>query len=240
MNKIYNQINDSMNLISHTYPEIAFKLYMNVVTQVNDIKIERGQYEEVCYSSLTSALQIFSNGKIEPENKVHLLSFMIGTVLNLTILGRDNFITISANIVSAAQTLIKRSDQCIAILGCANLYFNNIVMDTNKINDCLTKAKRFADFAMTNPQNAVLFIYILNKYLYFIEKCENEELLEFIKVDNVNDLIELVKNHIQSMKIENKDAKFLPEIEEYYNNVIATITARKQIGNKKILEQFLI
>ena len=37
---------------------------------------------------------------------------------------------------------------------------------------------------MTNPQNAVLFIYILNKYLYFIEKCDNEELLEFIKVDN--------------------------------------------------------
>ena len=240
MNKIYNQINDSMNLISHDYPEIAFKLYMNVVTQINDIKIERGQYEDVCYNSLISALQLFSSGKIEPENKVHLLSFMIGTVLNLTVLGRDSFIKISSDIVSAAQTLMKRSDQCIAILGCVNLFFNNIVTDKDKINDCLTKAKRFADFAMTNPQNAVLFIYILNKYLYLIEKCESEEFLEFIKIDNVNDLFELVKNHIQSMKIENKDAKYLPEIEEYYNNVIATVNARKQIGNKKILEQFLI
>ena len=64
--------------------------------------------------------------------------------------------------------------------------------------------------------------------------------MEFIKIDNVNDLFELVKNHIQSMKIENKDAKYLPEIEEYYNNVISTVNARKQIGNKKILEQFLI
>jgi hypothetical protein len=43
MNKIYNQINNSTNLILYTYPEIAFKLYMNVVIQVNDIKIECGQ-----------------------------------------------------------------------------------------------------------------------------------------------------------------------------------------------------
>ena len=40
------------------------------------------------------------------------------------------------------------------------------------------------------------------------------------------------------MKIENKDAKYLPEIEEYYNNTIAVIKARK--ANKKILEQFTI
>ena len=239
MNRIYTQINDTMTLIAIDYPDIAFKLYLTIATQVNDIKVERQNYEEMCYSSLTSALNILNEGKINNDQKVHLLNTLIGTVLTFTILGKDNWVTITSNIQAAAQTLIKRSDQCVAILNVSHLYFNDILMDKMKIGDCLVKAKRFADFAMTNPQNAILFIHIINKYLFYIEKSDKEDFLDFIRVDAVNDLLELVKNHIQSMKIENKDAKFLPEIEEYYNNTIAVINARKKLG-KKILEQFTI
>ena len=227
-----------MTLISVDYPEIAFKLYLTVACQVNDISVERGTFEEVCYSSITAAIGIFKEGKIKDEVKVHLIGMLVGTVLTFTILGRDNWIAIASNIQSAAQTLLKRGDQCVAILNCSHLYFNDIVMDKMKIADCLTKAKRFADFAMTNPQNAILFIHILNKYIFFIEKCDKEDFLDFIRIDSVNDLLELIKNHIESMKIENKDAKYLPEIEEYYNNTIAVIKARRT--NKKILEQFTI
>ena len=238
LNRIYTQINDTMTLISVDYPEIAFKLYLTVACQVNDISVERGTFEEVCYSSITAAIGIFKEGKIKDDVKVHLIGMLVGTVLTFTILGRDNWIAIASNIQSAAQTLLKRGDQCVAILNCSHLYFNDIVMDKMKIADCLTKAKRFADFAMTNPQNAILFIHILNKYIFFIEKCDKEDFLDFIRIDSVNDLLELIKNHIESMKIENKDAKYLPEIEEYYNNTIAVIKARRT--NKKILEQFTI
>ena len=93
---------------------------------------------------------------------------------------------------------------------------------------------------MTNPKNAILFIRIINKYLFFIEKSENDESIDFINPETINDLIELVKNHIQSMKLENKDAEFLPVIEEYYNNTIYLLSQGKKEGKNKILESLLV
>ena len=205
--RVYTQINDTITLLENENPELAFKLYLQLATQANNVKVDKITYEEVCYSSLSSAIQVFNSGKMNNDVKVDLLNEMIGSVLNFNILGHDNFISITSNIVQAAQTLIKRGDQCIAILSCVHLFCNGENMDKNKVNDCLVKAKRFADFAMTNPQNAILFIYIINKYVYLIDKFENIGFCDFIVVDTINDLIELVKNHIHSMKIENKDAK---------------------------------
>ena len=235
--RVYTQINDTITLLENENPELAFKLYLQLATQANNVKVDKITYEEVCYSSLSSAIQIFNSGKMNNDVKVDLLNEMIGSVLNFNILGHDNFISITSNIVQAAQTLIKRGDQCIAILSCVHLFCNGENMDKNKVNDCLVKAKRFADFAMTNPQNAFLFIYIINKYVYLIDKFENIGFCDFIVVDTINDLIELVKNHIHSMKIENKDAKFLPEIEEYYNNTLSLLRERKKGGMSKILLQ---
>lgn len=42
------------------------------------------------------------------------------------------------------------------------------------------------------------------------------------------------------MKIENKDAEFLPVIEEYYNNTIYLISQRKKEGSNKVLEGIMI
>jgi len=240
MKRIYSQINDTISIIENDFSDIALKLYLSLATQINDIKIDRNLYEEICYNALASAIQIFNKGKINDDLKVDLINQIIGTVLNISILSRDNLVAITSNIIQVSQSLLKRSDQCLAILNCTHLFYKTLVEDSNKINDCLTKAKKFADYAMTNPKNAILFIKIINKYLFFIEKSENDESIDFINPEIINDLIELVKNHIQSMKIENKDAEFLPLIEEYYNNTIYLMNQGKKEGKYKILESLNI
>jgi len=240
MKRIYSQINDTISIIENDFSDIALKLYLSLATQINDIKIDRNLYEEICYNALASAIQIFNKGKINDDLKVDLINQIIGTVLNISILSRDNLVAITSNIIQVSQSLLKRSDQCLAILNCTHLFYKTLVEDSNKINDCLTKAKKFADYAMTNPKNAILFIKIINKYLFFIEKSENDESIDFINPEIINDLNELVKNHIQSMKIENKDAEFLPLIEEYYNNTIYLMNQGKKEGKYKILESLNI
>ena len=240
MRRIYSQINDTISIIQNDFSDQAVKLYLSLAIQINEIKIDKNLYEEICYNALASAIQIFNSGRIKDEIKVDLISQVIGTVLNITILSRDNLIAITSNIVQVSQSLLKRSDQCLAILNCSHLFYKTVVADSNKIIDCLNKAKKFADYAMTNPKNAILFIKIINKYLFFIEKSENDESIDFIDPETINDLIELVKNHIQSMKIENKDADFLPVIEEYYNNTIYLMSQGKKDGRNKILESLLV
>ena len=240
MKRIYSQINDTISIIENDFSDMAIKLYLSLAIQINDIKIDKNLYEEICYNSLSSAIQIFNKGKINDEIKVDLINQVIGTVLNINILSRDDLVAITSNIVQVSQSLLKRSDQCLAILNCTHLYYKTLVEDSNKILDCLNKAKKFADYAMTNPKNAILFIKIINKYLFFIEKSENDESIDFINPETINDLIELVKNHIQSMKLENKDAEFLPVIEEYYNNTVYLMNQGKKEGKYKILESLSI
>ena len=240
MKRVYNQINDTLAIIENDFSDIALKLYLSLALQINDIKIDKNLYEELCYNALSSALQIFNKGKINDNYKVDLINQFIGTLLNISILSRDNFVAISSNIVQLSQSLLKRSDQCLAILNCTHLYYKTIIEDANKINDCLSKAKKFADYAMTNPKNAVLFIKIINKYIFYIEKSENDESNEFINPETINDLIELVKNHIQSMKLENKNADYIPVIEEYYNNSIYLLSQGKKEGKYKIYENLLV
>ena len=240
MRRIYSQVNDTISIIENDFSDQALKLYLSLAIQINDIKIDKNLYEEICYNALSSAIQIFNKGKIKDDIKVDLINQVIGTVLNITILSRDNLVAITSNIVQVSQSLLKRSDQSLAILNCTHLYYKTLVADSNKIIDCLNKAKKFADYAMTNPKNAILFIKIINKYLFFIEKSENDESIDFINPETINDLIELVKNHIQSMKIENKDAEFLPLIEEYYNNTIYLMSQGKKEGKNKILENLMV
>ena len=76
--------------------------------------------------------------------------------------------------------------------------------------------------------------------MYFLEKSENDESIDFISAETINDLLELVKNHIQSMKLENKEAEFLPVIEEYYNNTIFILSQGKKERKNKVYENLTV
>ena len=62
---------------------------------------------------------------------------------------------------------------------------------------------------MTNPHNLFLFVIIMNNLLYYIENSEEE----VVNKEMMEDLVEIVKNHIQTIKTENTEIDFLKEIE---------------------------
>lgn len=106
------------------------------------------------------------------------------------------------------------------MLSIAQIYYS-VIKDGNKVTECINKARKYADFAMTNPQNVVLFIELLNKFLYF---ADNGDEIISVKPDQIDDLIELVTNHIQTIKNEvGVDSSFLPDIEKYFNNTVDII-----------------
>ena len=118
----------------------------------------------------------------------------------------------------------------------SNLYYH-LLNDKPKVIECLSKAKRFAEFAMTNPVFLSLFILLLNKILYFIE-IDNED---FIQVEFINDIIEEINNHLQTIKTEkNIQEKYLKEIENYYESTINLIKEKKTKNNKNIYSQINI
>lgn len=230
--KAYAAINDILPVISAEYPELAYKLALNAAVSVNDLKVERASFEETCQGFLNAALQIFQEGKIESDRKMPMLVLFVGTITSISSLANDSLLALITNLQQASQTLAKRSDQCVAMLTCSHLFYHDSIKDSQKVQECLTKAKRFADFSMTNAPNLHLFVLILNKYLYYIEKGAN-----FVKVDIINDIIEIIKNHIHTISTENTNAAFLPEIERYFEITLGTIRGRKKTSNNKIFEE---
>ncbi len=126
--------------------------------------------------------------------------------------------------------MVKRGDQFNAMINISQIYFT-VLKDGKKVMDCINKARKYADFAMTNPQNLTLFVDLLNKYLYYAEM--GDEIVS-INAELIDDIIELIRNHIETIKNEvSMDSKFLPSIENYLNTTIELIKKKKNSENHK-------
>ena len=178
---------------------------------------------------IKSAINIYDEGRFNP-NKRYSLLLQISSIISGLNINKESIDPIIEDLVKGSEKIVRREDQCKAMLIISQLYFT-IFKDSKKVMDCLGKARRFADFAMTNPKNLILFVEYLNKILYFIEK---EEKVLDITPEQVEDLIELIKGHIRTIRnIPSDDISYLEHIEIYFKNTLKIIEHRKLNSNNK-------
>ena len=133
------------------------------------------------------------------------------------------------NCISGSK-IPKRGDQVNSMLDIAQVYYY-LIKDGKKVTECINKARRFADFAMTNPQNLNLYVEMLNKYLYYADL--GDEIVS-ISADQIDDIIELTKNHIETIKTEmSLDSNFVTSVETYFNKTIDYIKNMKKAKEHK-------
>jgi len=230
MLNVYKLLNEVITLVSQDNPEDALKLYLASASQVNSIQSDRNNFEEACASFMNAAMNIYQEGKYDQNLKFSLLSQIVGYILSFTILGNENVENIIKILMESGTKMVKRGDQFNSMLSIGEIYYL-VIKDGNKVNEYITKARKYADFAMTNPQNLILFVELLNKFLYYVE---NGDELITIKPEQIDEIIELIRNHIQTIKNEvSVDSSFLPNIEKYFDNTIEIIKKRKNEENHK-------
>ena len=226
---LYKLLTETIDLISQEQPELAFKLFLQSASQANSINCNKEKFQDSCTNFIKNALNIFEEGRYN-QNKRYDMLVQISSLLMTLSINKDVIGTILEELVKGSQKMVQREDQCKAMLILSQLYFS-IFKDEKQVMECLNKARRFADFAMTNPRNLVLFIDYLNKILYFIEQ---EEKVIDIKPEQIEDVIELIRGHIRTIKnIPSDDISFLENIEAYFKNTIAVIQLRKNDSNNK-------
>jgi vacuolar protein sorting-associated protein 35 len=230
MLNVYKLLNEVITLVSQDNPEDALKLYLASASQVNSIQSDRNNFEEACASFMNAAMNLYQEGKYDQNLKFSLLSQIVGYILSFTILGNENVENIIKILMESGTKMVKRGDQFNSMLSIGEIYYL-VIKDGNKVNEYITKARKYADFAMTNPQNLILFVELLNKFLYYVE---NGDELITIKPEQIDEIIELIRNHIQTIKNEvSVDSSFLPNIEKYFDNTIEIIKKRKNEENHK-------
>ena len=213
---------------------------------INNLKFtNKDKYEDYAYIYINKAIDILKEEKenkddyknkdesmelikLELNKKYDCLTYLIGVVSYMKIFSEDHYNLIRENIEKICNQFSKKSEQSILKLKCLNLYCNEIEVDYNKILDLFSKAKKYAVYSMINPENTILFVYILNEYIRLDGYIKDFD--KTVKMEDIEETIETIENYLTNMKNEKKDSKMINYIENYYNNTIEKI---KIIKNNK-------
>ena len=233
---IHHKIDEIIKVVNTAYPELALRLYLVSAANLNQMKLSQEKFFDLYKYYISTALQIFKEVNLDQKEKLNLLNNTMGILSLFKLSAAKNIEPIADELRTLSANLVKRADQCIATLNCAELYFT--LSNPKKAKECMNKAKRIANFSMTNAENLPLFIIILNKYIHFIEATEGDEF--FFEKDDIDDTIEIIKNHISTIKTENANQSFLPDAEKFFQDTLNVISKRAKEGKKAIYGEIVI
>ena len=237
MINIYKLLNEIIDLISSENPYIAFNLYIIVSSSINEISILKEKFSELCLSFINKALNLLEKNEKLITNKINLIQYLSSYIINYKILSNEQKETILNVFIKMEEKIQNPGDQFHLMLIISQLYFT-IFKNGKNVLEYLNKARRYADFDMAISKNICLYIDLLNKMIYFVEK---GDWAVDIKKEQIEDLIELIKGHINTVKNnknENRenDIKNIDEVEKYFLSSINIFKKRKNHKNEKLKE----
>ena len=247
--ELFKEIDSIFEHIKYISAEEAFKLYIECTRMINSVPFENiDKYEDYAYIYINKAIDILKEEKetkdikekednidillLDKNKKYEYLIYLIGVISLMDIFTEEHYNLIRENIVKICEQIPKRNEQCLLMLKCLNLYCNEMETDTNKILELFSKAKKYAIYSMINPENTILFVYILNEYLRLDGYIKDFD--KTVKIDDIEEIIETIDNYLSTMKKENKEPKMIQYIENYYNNTIETIKIKQKNQKGKI------
>ncbi|KAK9713213.1 hypothetical protein RND81_06G012200 [Saponaria officinalis] len=224
--KIFQLLNLLIEALSNVpAPELALRLYLQCAEAANDSDLE-----PVACEFFTQAYIIYEEEISDSREQVNALYLIIGTLQRMHIFGVENRDTLTHKATGYSAKLLKKPDQCRAVYACSHLFWaddQDGFRDGERVLLCLKRALKIANAAqqMANATrgtggSVMLFIEILNKYLYFFEKGNNQ-----ITVSTIQDLMELITSEMQ-----NENATTDPAAEAFFNSTLRYIQFQKQKG----------
>ncbi|KAI8017270.1 Vacuolar protein sorting-associated protein 35B [Camellia lanceoleosa] len=197
--KIFQLLNQTIETLAIVpVPELSLRLYLECAEAANDCDLE-----PVAYEFFTQAYILYEEEISDSRAQVTAIHLIIGTLQRMHVFGVENRDTLTHKATGYSAKLLKKPDQCRAVYACSHLFWvddNDNIKDGERVLLCLKRALRIANAAQQMATAArgssklvVLFIEILNKYLYFFEKGNSE-----ITVAAIQGLIELITTEMQS------------------------------------------
>lgn len=227
VSEVYAEVNLLRKYLEGTKSSKSFTFMSASLKTLSELNANKEKFTKEAESLAETLFEFIEEKTEDPDLKYALITQLIGILVNLSILSEDFKKEFFPKIATFSTKLAKRSEQCQVMLNCTHLFYNEYSKNEKKVYDCLNKAKKFADFAMGNPQNLFLYVFLINKHAYFLGKG-----LEMADHESISDLIELLQNHIQTVRNENEEHTFLNEIEEFFKASISSLERRKAAGEE--------
>ncbi|KJP86408.1 hypothetical protein AK88_03961 [Plasmodium fragile] len=223
-------IHTNLLSVSSEIPMLALKLFLHSAVVVNnyDRFIQAHDFlsfenlEAICYEFITQPLIIYEEDINISSQQYSCIIWITGILCShITLLQNENYENIALKLTQHANKLLKKKDQCLGILACSHIYWENKkYRNSAKVLDCLQKCIKNAEIAVqSNNDNIILFLFLLQKYVYYYE-AENIEVTE----DSVQYLLHICQEEYSR---DNCDPNFKQE----FLQIVKYIHDKKQSSN---------
>uniref|UniRef100_A0A1J3J294 Vacuolar protein sorting-associated protein 35 n=1 Tax=Noccaea caerulescens TaxID=107243 RepID=A0A1J3J294_NOCCA len=214
--RILQLLNETVEVLSDVpASELALRLYLQCAQAANDCELEA-----VAYEFFTKAYLLYEEEISDSKAQVTALRLIIGTLQRMRVFNVENRDILTHKATGYSAKLLKKPDQCRAVYECAHLFWadeSENLKDGERVVLCLKRAQRIADAVQQmasaargigSTRSVDLYVELLNKYLYFLEKGNPQ-----VTGDIIQSLAELIKS--ETKKVESGAGSFISNTLRY-------------------------
>jgi len=160
--------------------ELPLRLFLQGALAISRIDFENR--ETIAYEYMSQAFSIYEDEISDSKAQLAAITLIIATLEQIGCFGEENHDPLAKNCTLAASKLLKKPDQARAVGICSHLFWSGKsvatkgepIKDGKRVLECLKKGVRIANQCMDSMVQVQLFVELVNHYLYFMEK-GNEE-----------------------------------------------------------------
>lgn len=201
--QVFKFVHESLSVLQPHAPEITLRLYLQAAQAA-----DKCGNETITYEFVTQAFGVYEE-ELGADSKAQMsaLQLIVSTLQSLKCFGEENRDTVHTKAAQYSAKVMKRQDQAVAVARVSHLFWGSGELDnknTRRCLECLQRALNCAKEAVTSSaSNVILYVEILNEYLYFFEK-QNPE----ITVKYISGLIALIKSQLEESQVDDHTRAF--------------------------------
>jgi vacuolar protein sorting-associated protein 35 len=187
--KVFQFIHNTCTALNSVSPETAFRHWLSAgrIADMMDASLE-----PIAVEFFTQALIIFEEELTDAKSQVNGITGLVSALIGTRNLAPNNYEAIATKTAQHAARLLKKADQCRAVLACSHLFWSNSITDSKRVVECLQRSLKIADLCVQSSPTTShdLFVDCLNKYLYYFENGTED-----ISPAQLTNLIALCREH---------------------------------------------
>jgi len=241
--KIFVFLQKTVAMLAKGHAEVALKLYLQIAvtadrfSSTNDQGVmARPEFGAIAYEFISQAFILHEEEISDSKAQQRCIVAMIGTLLTCNCIDKSDYESLITKTAQYAAKILKKPDQCKMVSMVSHLFYKGGAKDSamyqnpQRVLECLQRSLKIADACtMQSPSNIVLFVDLLDQYVYFYEKeCP------LIQHKYISGLIALIKEHLGSMNpLSSSDVAAIESAKAHFNGIIKYVLRKKQDEESK-------
>jgi len=210
-------------LIKAELAELPLRLFLQGAIAVGLMEFEN--YETVAYEFMSQAFSLYEDEISDSKAQLAAITLIVATFEQMSCFSEENHEPLRTQCALAASKLLKKPDQCRGVATCSHLFWSGKSIatggkemhDGKRVLECLKKGVRIGNQCMDPSVQVQLFVELLNHYIYFYEK-ENDQ----VTIQMLNQLIGKIREELPNLEA-NEETE---QINKHFTNTLEHLRNR--------------